>query len=67
MNLIGTQLFGLYFRKIWASLLAQMLKNLSALQETWVPSLSQEDSPGEGNGNPLQYPCLENFTGRGAW
>ena len=24
-------------------------------------------SPGEGNGNPLQYPCLENFTDRGAW
>ena len=24
-------------------------------------------SPGEGNGNPLQYPCLENFMDRGAW
>ena len=24
-------------------------------------------SPGEGNGNPLQYPCLENSTDRGAW
>ena len=23
--------------------------------------------PGEGNGNPLQYPCLENPTDRGAW
>ena len=23
--------------------------------------------PGEGNGNPLQYSCLENSTGRGAW
>ena len=23
-------------------------------------------SPGEGNGNPLQYPCLENPTYRGA-
>ena len=22
---------------------------------------------GEGNGNPLQYPCLENSMGRGAW
>ena len=22
---------------------------------------------GEGNGNPLQHPCLENFMGRGAW
>ena len=24
-------------------------------------------SPGEGNGNPLQYPCLENSMDRGAW
>ena len=26
-----------------------MLKNLPAVQETWVPFLDQEDSPGEGN------------------
>ena len=24
-------------------------------------------SPGEGNGNPLQYHCLENPMDRGAW
>ena len=24
-------------------------------------------SPGEGNGNPLQYSCLGNPTDRGAW
>ena len=24
-------------------------------------------SPGEGNGNTLQYPCLENPKDRGAW
>ena len=24
-------------------------------------------SPGEGNGNLLQYSCLENFMDRGAW
>ena len=23
--------------------------------------------PGEGSGNPLHYPCLENPMGRGAW
>ena len=23
--------------------------------------------PGEGNGNPLQYSCLEDSMGRGAW
>ena len=26
-----------------------------------------ERSPGEGNGNPLQYSCLENPRDRGAW
>ena len=24
-------------------------------------------SPGEGNGNPLPYSCLENHMDRGAW
>ena len=44
-----------------------MVKNLLAMGETQVRSLGQEDSPGEGNGNPLQYSCLENSTDRGAW
>ena len=26
-----------------------------------------ERSPSEGNGNPLQYSCLENSIDRGAW
>ena len=26
-----------------------------------------EGSPGVGNGNPLQYSCLENSMNRGAW
>ena len=26
-----------------------------------------ERCPGEGNGNPLQYPCLENPMDGGAW
>ena len=30
------------------------------MQETWVPSLGWEDSPGEGNGYLLQYSDLEN-------
>ena len=30
-----------------------------------IPGLGR--SPGEGNGNPLQYSCLENLTDRGAW
>ena len=30
-----------------------------------IPGL--ERSPGEGNGNPLQYSCLENSMDGGAW
>ena len=30
-----------------------------------IPGLGR--SPGEANGNPLQYPCLENLMDRGAW
>ena len=31
------------------------------------PGLSPGRSPGEGNGNPLQYYCVENPMDRGAW
>ena len=48
------------FSSIRASLVAQTVKHLPAMQENWVQSLGQEDSPGEGNGDPLQYFCLEN-------
>ena len=30
-----------------------------------IPGLGR--SPGEGNGYPLQYSCLENIMNRGAW
>ena len=30
-----------------------------------IPGLGR--SPGEGNGNPLQYSCLENLMDRGVW
>ena len=41
------------------------------MQETQVQSLGREDpleqeSPGGGNGSPLQDPCLENPLDRGA-
>ena len=49
------------------SLVAQRLKSLLAMRETWVRSLGWERSLGEGNGNPLQYSCLENSMDRGAW
>ena len=47
-----------------ASLFAQSVKNLPAMQETWF-QLGR--SSGKGNGNPFQYPCLENPVDRGAW
>ena len=37
---------------------AQMVKNLPAMQETWVDPCIRK-IPGEGNDNPLQYSCLE--------
>ena len=49
-----------------SQLVAQIVKNLPAMWETWIQSLGWED-PGERNGNPLQYPCLENPMDRGAW
>ena len=50
-----------------ASLMAQMVKNPPAMQETQIVSLGRKDSLGKRNGNPLQYSCLENSTDRGAW
>ena len=44
----------------WAPLVAQLIKNLHAVWETWVRSLGWEDSPEEEKGYPLQYSGLEN-------
>ena len=46
---------------------AQLVKNLPAVQETLVRFLGWEHPLGEGNGNLLQYSCLENPMDRGAW
>ena len=44
-----------------------VVKNLPVVQgdEGSIPGLGR--SPGEGNGNPLQYSCLKNPLDRGAW
>ena len=56
---------------LMATLVAQTVKNLPAMQETWVQSLGAVPgsgrSHGEGNGNPLQHSCLENPMARGTW
>ena len=79
-SLVGCGLWGrlkwlssnitIYYSK--GSLVAQMVKNLPSMQETLIRSLAREDLltislPGEGNGNPLQYSCMENSMDRGAW
>ena len=49
------------------SRVAQMVKNVPTMWETWALSLGREDPLEKRNGNPLQYSCLENPMGRGAW
>ena len=54
----------------FASLVALMVKNLPANTGDTrdlglIPGLGR--FPGEGNDNPLQYSCLNNFKDRGAW
>ena len=49
-----------------ASLVAQAVKNVCSLGDPGlIPGWGR--SPGEGNGNPLQYSCLDNYMDRGAW
>ena len=44
----------------WAFLVAQMVKNLPAMLETWVQSLGWEEPWREGKGCLLQFSGLEN-------
>ena len=52
-----------------AYLVAQSVKRLPAMWKTedlgLIPGLGR--FPGEGNGNPLQYSCLESPMDRGTW
>ena len=61
------QLSVLFTGKPLVSVVAQMVKNLSAVRDSQIQPLGQEDSPEEGHGNPLQYSHLENSLDRGAW
>ena len=44
----------------WASLVAQLVKNPPAMQETWVRSLGWKDPVQKGKATQLQYSGLEN-------
>ena len=46
------------------SLVAQMVRNPTAMWETQVQSLGWEDPLEKGNGTPLQYSCLEKSYGQ---
>ena len=48
-------------------LVAQRLKPLPAMQETWVRSLGQEDSLEKEMATHSSTPCLENPMDGGAW
>ena len=51
-----------------ASLVAHMVKNLPAMQETWDGSLGQEDPLEKGmTTHSSIHSCLENTMERGAW
>ena len=59
-----------FFLFFLASTVAQQSRIHLAMQE--MPEImylmtGSGRSPGEGNGNPLQYSCLEEPTDRGAW
>ena len=47
--------------------IAQSVKNLPASAGDADLTPGSGRAPGEGNGNPLQYSCLENPMDRGAW
>ena len=54
-------------KDIWQTsrfLVAQLIKSMSVVQETWVRSLGREDSSGGRHGIPLQYSHLENPHGQ---
>ena len=47
--------------------MAQLVKNLLAMWETWVRSLGWEDPLEKGTAYPLQYFGLENSTDNTLW
>ena len=52
----------------WASLVARTVKNLPAIQKTWVHPLGWEDSLEEGMATHSSgFSCLENPMNREAW
>ena len=57
----------LFIPMSWASLVAQMVKNLPAMQESQGSIPGLEKSPSGSNGCPVQYSYLASSVDRGAW
>ena len=57
----------IYFIIYFGASQVALVKNLpaNAGDSGSIPGLGR--SPGEGNSNQVQYPCLENTTDRGGW
>ena len=51
---------GYLLQRSWAFFVAQLVKNLPAMRETWIRISGLGRSPGEGKGYPLQYSGLKN-------
>ena len=58
---------GYIFQYSWASLVAQMVRNLPVVRETWVQSLGLEDPLEEGMAIHANIPTCRIPMDRGAW
>ena len=58
---------GIQFITVWASLVAQMVKDPPAMQETWIRSLSWEDPLEEGMATYSSILAWRMPMDRGAW
>ena len=58
---------GIQFITVWASLVAQMVKDPPAMQETWIRSLSWEDPLEEGMATYSSILAWRIAMDRGAW
>ena len=54
-------------RELWGFPGGSGVKNLPASEGDMDSTPRSGRSPGGGQGNPLQYSCLENNMNRGAW
>ena len=68
-SLVLSLRLGPLLTSVRSSLVAQMVKRLPTMPTCGKPGSipGSGSSPGEGNGSPLQYSCLENPMDGGTW